>query len=595
MAATQYTANLKTAVRVRLGTMQQLREPIHQRRIDIVNRRSPMYTASFNRLIARPSHFLTLMILTASFGCGDEIAGSVQSSCETSQDCAQYEFCDEASQLCLNEALRGPIGDPGAMGNSGPRGEAGPQGQAGPEGANGLMGEPGANGQNFDPEQDVDSDGFADWLEVIAGTDPTDDADVPMDDDQDGVPDVLRGPAGSEGAQGIAGADGTNGTDGSNGTDGIGITGVQLTDGELVVTLSTGEVRNLGNVVGPAGAQGASGDRGDDGISISGVQLESGEFVVSLSDGTRQNLGSVEGPTGPAGAPGQNGIDGINGTNGVNGADGISVSEATIEDGVLVVSLSNGQRLTIGSVVGPQGIPGQDGTNGIDGVDGVNGVGVAGVVITEAGTLALTLTNNQVVDAGQVVGPVGPAGQDGLAADLVCADGEFVQYTANGWACESHVANTHAHHPADSAGIEIKPTAVNIGNTRLVDGVLDFGAEADDALTQAMVKTLINGGSADALHTHAAQAGGGGGGACYTAWGTQSCGVNYSFVYQGFAWAAAKVTRTSVTDINQLSSVICVSAETGSTGGSRGSMEFAKGTSLINNMPCAMCCPTAGN
>ena len=547
------------------------------------------------------------MVITLSLGCGDEMAGNIQSSCETSQDCAQYEFCDEVSQLCLNEALRGPMGDPGAVGN------AGPQGEAGPEGANGLMGEPGDTGQGFDPNQDADSDGFADWLEVIAGTDPTDDADVPMDDDRDGVPDVLRGPAGSEGLQGIAGVDGANGADGANGTNGIGITGVQLSDGELVVTLSTGEVRNLGNIVGPAGAQGASGERGQDGISISGVRLEAGDFVVNLSDGTQQNLGSVVGPAGPAGAPGQNGsngidgingtngvngTDGINGTNGVNGTDGISVSEATIEDSALVLSLSNGQRLTVGSVVGPQGVPGQNGTNGVNGINGVNGVGVAGVVVTQAGTLALTLTNNQVVDAGQVVGPVGPAGpagQDGLAADLACADGEFVHYTANGWVCADHVANTHAHHPADSAGIEIKPTAVNIGNTRLVDGVLDFGAEADDALTQAMVKTLINGGSADALHTHAAQAGGGGGGACYTAWGTQSCGVNYSSAYQGHAWAAAKVTRTSVTDINQLSSVICVSAETGSTGGSRGSMEFAKGTSLINNMPCAMCCPSAGN
>ena len=43
-------------------------------------------------------------------------------------------------------------------------------------------------------QADTDNDGFTDGIEVMAGTDPTDVADVPVDlNPQDGVPDVLRG------------------------------------------------------------------------------------------------------------------------------------------------------------------------------------------------------------------------------------------------------------------------------------------------------------------------------------------------------------------------------------------------------------------
>lgn len=49
-------------------------------------------------------------------------------------------------------------------------------------------------------------------------------------------------------------------------------------------------------------------------------------------------------------------LTGINGTNGTNGVDGVSVTGATINDeGKLVLTLSNGQEIVVGNVVGPAG------------------------------------------------------------------------------------------------------------------------------------------------------------------------------------------------------------------------------------------------
>lgn len=106
--------------------------------------------------------------------------------------------------------------------------------------------------------------------------------------------------------------------------------------------------------------------------------------------GERGDPGPVgrEGPRGPAGEPGEPGPP---------GADGVGVAAANVEDGVLVLTLSDGSRLTAGSVVGPRGErgekgergdpgergerglkgekgePGRDGRDGRDGVDGKDG------------------------------------------------------------------------------------------------------------------------------------------------------------------------------------------------------------------------------
>lgn len=54
---------------------------------------------------------------------------------------------------------------------------------------------------------------------------------------------------------------------------------------------------------------------------------------------------------------------------------------------------------------GKDGINGQDGKNGIDGIDGINGkdgIGIKSAIIDESGNLILTMTDNNVIDAGKV-------------------------------------------------------------------------------------------------------------------------------------------------------------------------------------------------
>lgn len=57
---------------------------------------------------------------------------------------------------------------------------------------------------------------------------------------------------------------------------------------------------------------------------------------------------------------------------------------------------------------------GRDGVDGQDGADGRDGVGLAGALITQDGSLAVTLTNGTVQTLGLVVGRDGANGRDGL-------------------------------------------------------------------------------------------------------------------------------------------------------------------------------------
>ena len=77
----------------------------------------------------------------------------------------------------------------------------------------------------------------------------------------------------------------------------------------------------------------------------------------------------------------------------------------------------------------------------------------------------------------------------------------------------SHGDDAHTHHSATSDGLHITPASVALSgsDTQLVDGEIDLGSAADDALTSTMVQTLTGGGDADTLHTHAASSSGGSG------------------------------------------------------------------------------------
>lgn len=99
-----------------------------------------------------------------------------------------------------------------------------------------------------------------------------------------------KGADGSDGIDGRDGVDGERGADGIDGRDGVGLAGALIgRDGELNVTLSNGEVRNLGPVVGRDGENGKDGERGVDGFSLE-------DFDVSLkADGRTVELSFVRG------------------------------------------------------------------------------------------------------------------------------------------------------------------------------------------------------------------------------------------------------------------------------------------------------------
>ena len=100
-----------------------------------------------------------------------------------------------------------------------------------------------------------------------------------------------------ESLKGEPGEPGTSGSDGQNGAagqDGVGVKDAEINDkGELVITLTNGQVLNLGVVVGADGEQGPEGPQGKPG--------EDGE------DGEQ----GPAGPQGPQGEPGEDGEDGV--------------------------------------------------------------------------------------------------------------------------------------------------------------------------------------------------------------------------------------------------------------------------------------------
>lgn len=93
-----------------------------------------------------------------------------------------------------------------------------------------------------------------------------------IDDLEAQVKAIPAGPAGKDGADGapgIAGKDGAPGADGAKGSDGLGLAGAMIDrEGALQITLTNGEVKNLGGVVGKDGQNGA------DGLSFESFELE---------------------------------------------------------------------------------------------------------------------------------------------------------------------------------------------------------------------------------------------------------------------------------------------------------------------------------
>ena len=264
------------------------------------------------------------------------------------------------------------------------RGE--PIGTAGEAGPPGPPGPPGAAGASFEAQRDEDLDGFPDWLEVMVGTSPADPSERPLDEDNDGVPDALVGPAGVIGPRGPAGESGVAGPRGEPGAPGPrGSAGPAGPAGEPGPTGETGLAGPPGQN-GPAGATGPKGNKGD-----TGSQGPLGPIGPMGPTGERGPTGP-EGPQGPLGPRGLQGIEGPMGPLGPQGPRGVA-----------------GEKGDPG-LKGDRGEPGPTGANGERGLQGPRGEQ------GEAGPLGPQGARGPQGETGPT-GPLGPQGPRGLQGD----------------------------------------------------------------------------------------------------------------------------------------------------------------------------------
>ncbi|HBJ19458.1 MAG TPA: hypothetical protein DDY70_06980, partial [Clostridiales bacterium] len=131
---------------------------------------------------------------------------------------------------------------------------------------------------------------------------------------------------------------------------------------------------------GDAGAQGEKGDKGDtgeagaDGKDGTTPQLKVGEdnyWYISYDNGATWTSLGVK-------------ATGEKGDKGDAGANGVGVAEAVIENGKLIVRLTDGRVIDCGQVVG------------------ADGVGIANVAFNEAGELLVTMTDGSVTNCGRL-------------------------------------------------------------------------------------------------------------------------------------------------------------------------------------------------
>jgi len=141
---------------------------------------------------------------------------------------------------------------------------------------------------------------------------------------------------------------------------------------------------------GEPGEKGDKGDKGDTGAAGVGIvsiakDSTSGNvdiYKITMSNGSTSTFTVTNGINGTNGSNGSNGQDGQNGQNGQDGADGISVTNAQIINGELVLSFSQGDPINLGKVVG------KDGTNG------QNGTSLENVTLDNDGNLSVTYGGN---------------------------------------------------------------------------------------------------------------------------------------------------------------------------------------------------------
>lgn len=233
-----------------------------------------------------------------------------------------------------------------------------------------------------------------------------------------------------------------------DGSDGLGLAGAFIDrDGHLAVTLSNGDVKNLGPVVGKSVTEDAVEKLVNVSVekaaSLLPKPVEGQTFTLSdikslIAEGVEKSISAL--PQGPQGAPGVDGRDGEKGDTGPAGNDGRSI---TVED-VLptlkqivseeVSKLPKPERGEKGEPGdrGADGTPAsvdeeeiaekvlsqvmealksipvpKDGKDGRDGIDGKDGVGATSAMIDRNGELVLTMSDGKTIQLGCVVGKDG--------------------------------------------------------------------------------------------------------------------------------------------------------------------------------------------
>lgn len=197
------------------------------------------------------------------------------------------------------QGIQGEPGMNGKDGIDGKDGRDGVDGKDGKDGEQGIQGIPGIPGEPGPPGQDgKDGANGKDGLDGIAGRDGIDGTNgrdgIDGQGGKDGAPgkDGIQGIPGEAGKDGLPGVPGKDGLPGKDGRDGIGLAGAFIDrDGNLVITLTGGEIVKLGVVVGKDGSDGEPGLPGKDGFSFDDIDIgfdgERGVMLTFVRNGVR--------------------------------------------------------------------------------------------------------------------------------------------------------------------------------------------------------------------------------------------------------------------------------------------------------------------
>ena len=319
----------------------------------------------------------------------------------------------------------------------GATGEQGPKGETGETGPQGQAGQNGTDGVSVVSITKTDSEGLVDTYTITYSNDTTSTFTVTNGASGAQGEQGIQGNPGADGhtpvitigendhwfidnedtgiaAQGIQGEQGPQGPAGQNGTDGVSVVSIEKTSSDGLVdtytitysngTTSTFTVTNgATGAQGPQGEQGIQGNPGADGHTPVITIGDNGNWFINGDDTEipAQGPQGESGPQGEMGPEGPQGTEGPQGPAGQDGQDGVSVVSITKtgSDGLIdtyTITYSNDTTSTFTVTNGATG------HQGIQGETGPQGISIVSTAINGDGDLIVTLSNDQVINAGHV-------------------------------------------------------------------------------------------------------------------------------------------------------------------------------------------------